>query len=499
MPENSSHVNYFPEQFFPLVFLVFYYGLISFLTLYSLHRFWIIFLYIKYYKRSPPRRIQLSNASRNLPFVTVQIPVYNEVYVVKRVLHAVENLSYPKNKLEIQILDDSTDETSEIIKDEVKRIQKKGKQILHHRRKERSNFKAGALKEGLKLAQGEIVAIFDADFLPDRDFLLKTVGYLQDPKVGVVQTRWAYINAKSSILTKSQYLTLDAHFQLEHTARAMAGCFMNFNGTAGLLRKSAIEDAGNWQGDTLTEDLDLSYRMQLKGYRIVYLPFVECMSELPENITSLKNQQSRWTQGSIQVAKKLLALVLKSSLPLRIKLEAFAHLCAPVTYLAALLLSILIPLILITQSPYRSIFKTEEFMLYIVFIMSLSTYYLYAQIELTSDWKKSIQTLPFIFFMGVVLCVGNSWAILKALWGNKGEFLRTPKYDLRKRLRAYQKKERYSPRLNQVLLGVEILFAIWLNMSIYFMITSQDWPITPFYTILLFGFNYNLYLSFSYR
>ena len=492
-------MNYFPDQFFELVSLASYYGLLSFLTLYSLHRFWIIFLYIKYYKKSPPRRIQLSHTSPNLPFVTVQIPVYNEYYVVKRVIHAVENLSYPENKIEIQILDDSTDETSEIIKNEVSRIQKKGKQILHHRRQERSAFKAGALKEGLKLARGDIVAIFDADFLPDRDFLLKTVGYFQDPKVGVVQTRWAYINAKNSILTKSQYLTLDAHFQLEHTARALAGRFVNFNGTAGLLRKSAIEDAGNWQGDTLTEDLDLSYRMQLKGYRIVYLPFVECMSELPENITSLKNQQFRWTRGSIQVAKKLLALVLRSSLPLKVKLEACAHLCAPVTYLAAMLLAMLIPLILIAQSSYRDIFKMHEFIFSVIFIISLGTYYLYTQIELTSDWKKSIQTLPFIFFMGVVLCVGNSWAVLKALWGSKGEFVRTPKYDLGKKSKAYQGKDRYSPQLNQVMFGVEALFAIWLNMSLYFMITNQDWANTPFFMILIFGFNYNLYLSFSYR
>ena len=330
--------------------VVLYYVCLIILSGYAAHRIFIIFLYKKYYKNKPPKpkRVQIDDPS--LPMVTIQIPLYNEVFVVRRILRSVAKIKYPREKLQIQILDDSTDKTRSIAESEVRRMIK-GLDIKYYHRDIRNGFKAGALREGLRKAKGEIIAIFDADFLPNEDFLLKTVAYFGDKRVGIIQTRWSYLNSTNSILTRIQKILLDAHFQLEHTARAYSGRFVNFNGTAGLLRKSAILEAGGWQDDTLTEDLDISYRMQLKNYRIVYLPFVECLSELPSSLAAFKRQQFRWTKGSIQVAKKLFFPLTKAELPIKVKIEALMHLCAPMAYVLLFVLSLILPL-LVTKVVY---------------------------------------------------------------------------------------------------------------------------------------------------
>ncbi len=488
--------------FFQFIVLSIYYLIIFLFSLYALHRLFIIFLYKKHYKKSSFKIIELKKDDPNLPFVTVQIPIYNEFYVAKRIIRAVNKLSYPKNKLEIQILDDSTDETSEIIKKEIQNNKKTDHKIFYYHRIRRLDFKAGALREGLKHAKGEVIAIFDADFLPDKNFLLKTVGYFNEPKVSIVQTRWTYLNSQSSIVTKSQQIILDAHFQIEHTARAFSRRFLNFNGTAGLLRTSAILEVGNWQGDTLTEDLDLSYRMQLKGYRIVYLPFVECLSELPENIASLKAQQSRWSQGSIQVAKKLLLPIMRSSFSLKIKLEVLMHLCAPLAYIGSFLLTIVMPIIAFTiRDVNKQYLKSLDITLAVLMLISLSTYYLYAQKELKNLEKKSFRSLPFMFSMGMVFCVSSSWAILKGFFGKKINFVRTPKYNFTNFKKNIVKSDakKYQTKVNLFLECIEILFAILLNVSFYFIIVDGDWLRLPLFAILIYGFNCNLYLNFYYR
>ena len=478
---------------YSLLFII-YYLLILFFALYSLHRFFIIFLYVKHYKKSAHEVLELKENDRKLPFVTIQIPIYNEFYVAKRIIETVVQLSYPKHKLDIQILDDSTDETSDIIKQEMRRWNKNGLQIFYYHRTNRTDFKAGALKEGLKHAKGEIIALFDADFLPAKDFLLKTVGYFRDPKVGVLQTRWTYLNAQNSIITKSQCITLDAHFQLEHTARAFSGRFLNFNGTAGLLRKSAILEVGNWQGDTLTEDLDISYRMQLQGYQVIYLPFVECLSELPESMMSLKNQQARWTQGSIQVAKKLFIPIVRSPFSWKIKLEALIHLCAPIAYIGSFLLSVLMPILFLLVPDVKKLhFVWPEISLSILLVISLGTYYLYAQKELKKSWAIGLKNLPSLLSMGAVFCIVNSWAALKGIFSKKYEFVRTPKYNYGGDS-AKVKAKKYCLQTNYFLNGIEIIFLSWLNISFYFVLMNGDWLRLPLYAILLWGFNYNFYL-----
>ncbi len=448
---------------------------------------------MKHYKKASHKVIELKKSDQMLPFVTIQIPIYNEFYVAKRIIGTVAQLLYPKNKFEIQILDDSTDETSNIIKEEISRWKKNGLKIFYYHRTNRADFKAGALREGLKHARGEILALLDADFLPNKDFLLKTVGYFRDPKVAIIQTRWAYLNPKVSIITKSQYMTLDAHFQLEHTARAFSGRFLNFNGTAGLLRKSIILEAGNWQGDTLTEDLDISYRIQLLGYQIIYLPFVECLSELPENMRSLKNQQARWTQGSIQVAKKLFFPLLRSSFSFKIKLEALVHLCAPISYVVSFSLSIMMSILFLWLAEERKPSAWPEISLSVLLVISFGFYYSYAQRELKKSWKVALKSLPSLLSIGAVFCIVNSWAGLKGFFYEKDEFIRTPKYNYGGES-AKEKVKRYTLQKHYLMEGVEIVFAIWLNLSFYFVLMNADWLRLPLFMILLWGFNYNLYL-----
>ncbi len=329
---------------FDLLLLIPYFSILSILALYGLHRYILVYKYFKYRRNVP---VAPSTPLALLPRVTIQLPVYNERFVVERLIEEVCHMDYPAELLEIQVLDDSTDDTAVIARDCVERHAALGHPIFYHHRTNREGFKAGALAEGMKTATGEFIAIFDADFLPPQDFLEKTLPYFQDARIGMVQTRWSYINRDYSILTRVQSILLDGHFVLEHGARSRSHCFFNFNGTAGIWRRKAIEEAGGWEHDTLTEDTDLSYRAQLRGWQFLYLPEVACSSELPVLMSSFKSQQARWAKGLIQTARKLLPTIWRSAAPRRIKVEATFHLTANICYplmivMAALLLPAMI-------------------------------------------------------------------------------------------------------------------------------------------------------------
>ncbi|MEO6237838.1 MAG: cellulose synthase family protein, partial [Vicinamibacterales bacterium] len=320
--------------------LVLYFFVLSILAIYGWHRYYLVYLYMKNRGNAPTPALP-PPALSTLPRVTIQLPIYNEMYVADRLIDAICELDYPRELLEIQVLDDSTDETTEIAELAVRRHAARGFDITHLHRVDRRGYKAGALAAGLKVAKSDFIAIFDADFVPSKDFLQKTLPYFTDARIGMVQARWGHINQDYSLLTKIQSILLDAHFVLEHGGRNRAGCFFNFNGTAGIWRREAIADAGGWQHDTLTEDLDLSYRAQLRGWRFVFLPHVVAPAEVPVEMNSFKSQQHRWAKGSIQTCMKLMPRILRSRQPLKVKVEAFFHLSANFNYLLMMLLSVL--------------------------------------------------------------------------------------------------------------------------------------------------------------
>ena len=317
--------------------LALYFFVLLILAVYGWHRYYLVYIYMKHKHEQPVPKATFDD----LPVVTIQLPLYNEMYVVDRLIDAVCQIEYPREKLEIQVLDDSTDETRQITELAVRRHALQGADIKYLHREDRTGYKAGALDEGLKVCRGEYVAIFDADFIPKPDFLMRSVHYFTDPKVALVQARWGHINEDYSLLTKIQAVLLDAHFVLEHGSRNRGGCFFNFNGTAGIWRKEAIADGGGWQHDTLTEDLDLSYRTQLKGWQFVFVQDHGAPAELPVEMNAFKSQQHRWAKGSIQTFMKLMPRILQSDQPFKIKAEAFFHLSANFNYPLMVVLSVL--------------------------------------------------------------------------------------------------------------------------------------------------------------
>ncbi len=403
-----------------------YVALLGVLSVYGLHRYALLFLYLRHYKRHP--RVPPPLPER-LPSVTVQLPLYNERYVARRVIEAAARIRYPSELLRIQVLDDSIDDTRGIARDAVDALRAAGVRAEYHHRDRRDGFKAGALSAGLAATPDDLVAIFDADFVPPEDFLERTVAYFQDADVGMVQTRWGYLNRDYSLLTRVQALLLDGHFMLEHTARNYSGRYFNFNGTAGVFRCAAIRDAGGWQADTLTEDLDLSYRTQMRGWKFVFLPEVECRSELPVDIFGFKNQQYRWTKGSIQVGRKLLPRIWRSDAPMKVKLEATFHLSANLSYLLLVALSLVMPFAVARRAQVRDEggFVLEA-LAFGVTTASVLIFYAVAQRELGRDWRFRVRDLPAILAMGVGMCVNNAWAVTEALLRHETPFVRTAKY-----------------------------------------------------------------------
>src|SRR2546428_9465692 len=328
-----------------VLFLATYFLVLLVLAIYGSHRYVMAYLFYKYKGNLPTPKGKFEI----LPRVTIQLPLYNEMYVVERLIEAVARIQSPRNRLEIQVLDDSTDETQGIARGRVEQLRQQGLDISYLHRDNRSGYKAGALQEGLNIARGELVAVSDAAFVPAPDFLLRSVHFFTDEHIGMVQVRWEHLNREYSHLTQAQAIFLDGHFIIEHTARNRWGCFFNFSGTAGIWRKNAIVDAGGWQHDTLTEDLDLSYRAQLRGWQFIFLPEVVSPAEVPVDMNAFKSQQHRWAKGSIQTARKLLPKILKSDLPFAVKREAFFHLTNNMAYLLMVLLSLLMPLSMVVR------------------------------------------------------------------------------------------------------------------------------------------------------
>ena len=396
---------------------------------YGLHRYWLVYLFYRSRKRITRPRAHFDH----LPNVTVQLPMYNEGNVACRIIDAACRLDYPLGKLQIQVLDDSTDETRQLTRRRVANWRAQGMDIQHHHRPERTGFKAGALADALKDARGEFIAIFDADFMPHADFLQQTIHYFTDQEVGMVQTRWDHLNRTDSLLTRSQAIFLDGHFVIEHTARNRALRWINFNGTAGVWRRRAIVDGGSWEHDTLTEDVDLSYRAQLAGWNFVFLPEVTCPAELPPEINAFKAQQHRWTKGSIQTALKLLPRVLLGRVPTRVKIEAFFHLTSPMVYLYVTLMTLLFfPTIYVNTVPFK-----DGSMAALVFGMSLfglgtasaAAFYVASQrAQNRGLWSTVIQA-PVLMSIGIGIALNNARGCIEALIGHQSPFVRTPKYN----------------------------------------------------------------------
>ena len=476
-----------------------YLAILSLLTVYCIHRYYILCAYFKY-KKHP---FTAADQPAQLPLVTIQLPIYNEMYVIRRLLHAVAGLRYPKKLLEIQVLDDSTDETSAIVCNDVRRLREYGYDISYLHRTHRRGFKAGALQVGLEGAKGELIAIFDADFVPQEDFLLQTVPYFSNARVGMVQTRWGHINRSYSMLTRLQSIFLDAHFILEHTVRSRSGRFFNFNGTAGIWRKEAIHDAGGWQHDTLTEDLDLSCRAQLKGWKFVFLPDVVTPAEIPVDMNSFKTQQHRWSKGSIETARKLMGIIFSSMQPVKVKAESFYHLTANLNYLLVLLLSVLAypALVIRINMGWRTLLLCD-FIFFLGSTLPVGLYYLISQKEVDEPWFGKIFYLPALMALGIGLCVNNGRAVLEALAGHKTTFLRTPKFRIEEKSDSWRyKKYRAFSRAGSVL--VELALGCYFLFAIIFAVRLRVYASLPFLMMFCGGFLYvailSLYQGLSFR
>ena len=479
-------------QTFSHIFMSVYLSLIVLLSFYGIHRYWILYLYFRYYKWAKPAPVP--DLPSPLPVVTVQLPVFNERYVVERLIDAVCCLDYPREKLEIQVLDDSTDDTRDIIRAKVASLKKEGFLIEQIHRKDRTGFKAGALEAGLARSHGEFLAIFDADFVPPVDFLKKTLPWFINPSAGMVQTRWGHLNEGYSLLTWVQSIFLDGHFLIEHTARNRSGAFFNFNGTAGIWRREAILSSGGWQHDTLTEDLDLSYRAQMKGWKFIFLPEVVCPAELPVDINAFKTQQNRWTMGAVQTAKKVLPTIWRSALPLKVKIEATFHLTACTGYLLAAALSVLLPLSLYFRSYSRwSLTGLLEGLTFLATTVSLGIFYTICQKDLHVDWKTRLRNLPLMLSMGVGICLSNARSVLQGLSPRQFEFRRTPKYSVVKNDRSWKKKNYRTGRPTAALL--EVGFTLYFLAAIIIAYELKQWLSLPFIALFGFGFAYVAFLT----
>src|SRR5437660_1927623 len=470
---------------FDIFILIPYLAILSILAIYGIHRYHLVYLYLKHKDKIAQPKGKLEHKPR----VTIQLPYYNEMYVVERLVEAACNIRYPGELLEIQLIDDSTDRTVEIAAECVAKYRELGFSIHHIHRTNRYGFKAGALEHGLKLASGELIAIFDADFIPAPGFLEDVVDYFSDAQVGMVQARWGHINREYSLLTQVESVILDGHFVIEHGGRHLSGRFFNFNGTAGIWRREAIETAGGWQHDTLTEDTDLSYRAQMAGWKFLYLPHIVCPAELPVEMNSFKSQQARWAKGLVQTAIKLLPRIMTSRLPWKIKVEAFFHLTANISYPLMILLSfLLLPAMIVrfNQGWFQMLYI--DLPLWLASTASVSMFYLISQKELYPDWRIRLKYLPFLMSVGIGLSVSNSKAVMEALLGIKSSFKRTPKY------RIESKKDRWVTKKYLRRTGVMPLFELslgtYFGLVVFYAFVNQNYPTIPFLMLFVIGFTY---------
>ena len=474
------------------VFMAVYTFALVMVSLYGFHRYMIVFLYYKNRRKVPktPRTFD------ELPRVTVQLPMYNERHVARRIIEGACRIDYPRDRLQIQVLDDSTDGTDEIALATVEQCRRRGFDIEYIRRDHRRGYKAGALENGLKTATGEFITIFDADFIPSPDILRKSIHYFTDPAICVVQTRWEHLNRDDSMLTRAQAIFLDGHFAIEHVARNRSQRFMSFNGTAGTWRRAAIEDAGGWQHDTLTEDLDLSYRAQLKGWKFVFLPELTAPAELPPEMMAFKAQQFRWTKGGAQTALKLLPKILLSKAPWKVKIEAFFHLTCFTMHLYVLLLVVLMyPAMHLKTVPleYGTIWRGAfDLGVFTLATLSASVFYIASQVELLRDWRTVVKYMPVLMAVGVGLSVSNAKAVLEALFGKHSEFVRTPKYGSSKPVSSPGAARKARPRKRRSLVPyIELLFGLYMTACLLHSTINLHATIAaPFLAMFTFGFFY---------
>jgi len=467
-----------------------YFFVLIILAFYGWHRYYLVYMYMRNRDKQPKAGAQLSP----LPVVTIQLPLYNEMYVADRLVASVCEIDYPRELLEIQVLDDSTDETRGIAEATVRRFASQGFDIKYYHRTDRTGYKAGALEAGLKHARGEFVAIFDADFLPGADFLLRLMPHFADPKVGMVQARWGHINQDYSLLTKIQSILLDGHFVLEHGGRNRAGCFFNFNGTAGVWRRAVIEDAGGWQHDTLTEDLDLSYRAQLRGWKFIFVPDVVAPAEVPVEMNAFKSQQHRWAKGSIQTCRKLLPQILAADVPFGVKAEAFFHLTANFNYPLMVILSILMfPSMVIRYNMGWYEMMLIDVPLFFAATFSVCNFYMVCQREIHSDWKTRIKYLPFLMSIGIGLCINNTKAVFEALLNKQSEFARTPKYRIEDGTDEWVgKKYRQSVAVQPL---IELALGLYFTATVFYALANGIYGTVPFLVLFQIGFLYTGLLS----
>jgi cellulose synthase/poly-beta-1,6-N-acetylglucosamine synthase-like glycosyltransferase len=449
-----------------------------------------------YYRNRKNKVTEPKSHFTDLPRVTIQLPIFNEQYVVDRLVESICAIDYPRDRLDIQVLDDSTDETVEVASAVVDKYRAMGHDIVYIHRTDRTGFKAGALDNGLKSAKGEFVAIFDADFTPPEEWLMKVIHHFAEPNIGMVQTRWTHLNRDYSFLTEVEAILLDGHFVLEHGGRSRSNVFFNFNGTAGMWRLKAIEDAGGWEHDTLTEDTDLSYRSQLAGWKFLYLQDVECPAELPIEMTAFKTQQARWAKGLIQCAIKDLPKVMRSSVNKREKIEAVYHLTANLSYPLMIILSVLMmPAMIIRfyQGYYQMLII--DLPLFMASTFSISSFYLTSQKELfPGRWYKTFLYLPFLMALGIGLTITNTKAVMEALMGKQSAFARTPKYRVQAKGEKSVAAKKYRKRLG-VIPWIELLIGTYFALTIWYAVDNENYVTIPFLVLFVFGYWYTGLMS----
>ena len=492
LDNTFQHLYHWQLFSFDTLLLTPYFAVMIVLSFYGLHRYKLVWQFYRYKKNAthaPPQHFE------QLPRITIQLPIFNEQFVIDRLIDSVCRLEYPRDLLEIQVLDDSTDETQQVAQAIVDRYQAMGQPIVYLHRTNRSGFKAGALQEGLKTASGDLIAIFDADFVPPSDWLMRVVHHFAEPEVGMVQTRWTHLNRDYSFLTQVEAILLDGHFVLEHGARARAGVFFNFNGTAGMWRRCVIDAAGGWQHDTLTEDTDLSYRAQMLGWKFKYLLDVECPAEVPIEMTAFKTQQQRWAKGLIQTSKKILPRLFRSDVPLKVKIEAWYHLTANISYPLMIVLSVLLmPAMIIRfyQGWWEMLYI--DFPLFMASTFSISSFYLVSQKVLyPRHWYRTFFYLPFLMSLGIGLTITNTIAVMEAIFGIKSAFKRTPKYRVLKKGEKSQ-AAKYRKRLGMIPF-LELLIGGYFFVCIWYAVANENYFTVPFLLLFVVGYLYTGLLS----
>jgi len=470
-----------------------------YITTYCLLQFHLLYKYSKGNKVIPLLESDTNQDNKDLPFVTVQLPIYNELYVIERLIDRVTEFHYPKDKFEIHILDDSTDETVDIVGKKVAYYKAKGFQIKQIRRTDRTGYKAGALKEATQEAKGDFIAIFDADFLPRRDFLLNTIPYFKNPKIGVVQTRWEHINQNYSMLTKLQAMQLNVHFTVEQQGRKSGNYLLQFNGTAGVWRKETIASAGGWEADTLTEDLDLSYRAQLKGWEIIFLEKFGSPAELPAEMNGLKSQQFRWMKGGAETAKKMLPTIWQSNLKLSQKLHASGHLLGSTIFIFVFIAGVFsVPLLFAMQEIG---FDTRYFGVFLIGLLSVIAVYYVANVsaELKEEsYGRKVMKFIFLFPVFLALSMGlslhNTIAVIQGWWGKESPFVRTPKFNINGIKDTFRKQKYFNSSISWTTI-FEGLLAVYFAIAVVIGWQMEETTFLAYHALLMAGFGTIFYYS----